>query len=149
MPEIVRHVGDGEPWARRRALDRSAALVAHWEDHGFGWYAATETATGAAVGLFSMNFAGDATAGIDPGDYEIGWWVDPAVWRRGFAREGAAAVLQAVFARPGAGSVIARIRPANVASIRVVDGLGGRLEQELTDHLGLPVQVYRVNAPAP
>jgi len=144
LPEIVRHVGDGTPWARERALERAAQLVAHWKDHGFGWYAATEVVTGAAVGLFSANHAGGLTAEIDPMDLEIGWWIDPAVWGRGLAREGAAAVLGALLARPGAESVIARIRPDNLASIRVAEVLGGRLEAELTDHFGLPVRVYRI-----
>jgi hypothetical protein len=61
--------------------------------------AAIERASGRAVGFIALNLAGEGTAGLDPGEYEIGWWLDPAAQGRGLAREGAQAVLDDALGR--------------------------------------------------
>ena len=38
---------------------------------------------GRTVGLITLNFAGEGTVGLDPGEYEIGWWLgEPLVVHR-------------------------------------------------------------------
>src|SRR5690242_19707823 len=66
MPEVVRHIGPGEPWPRARAEEVAAAQLRHWTEHGFGWRAAVEKSTGEAVGFIALNLAGEGTAGLDP-----------------------------------------------------------------------------------
>ena len=91
VPEVMRFIGTGDRWPPLLAEDVARAERHHWEHHGFGWRAAIDRADGRGVGLFSLNYAGEGTAGLDPGEREIGWWLEPDAWGRGLGSEGAAA----------------------------------------------------------
>jgi RimJ/RimL family protein N-acetyltransferase len=143
LPEVVRHIGTGEPWTPERVDESAARQRAHWRDHGFGWRAAVERDSGRAVGFIVLQLAGEGTEGVDPREHEVGWWLHPDVWGRGLAREGAQAVLDEAFGRLGAPSVVAVIQPANAASIRVATALGLTHAFDGTGRTGEPVAVYR------
>lgn len=88
MPVVMRHIGTGAPWTATEAESHSARALVHWRAHGFGWRGAVERATGRRVGLIALNLAGPGIPGLAEDDYEIGWWIDPAAWGRGYATEG-------------------------------------------------------------
>lgn len=142
-PAVMRYIGDGSPWPDARIADVGAHVVEHWHRHGFGWRVAR--IDGAAIGLIALNFAGDG-AGVDATEYEIGWWLAPSVWGRGLAREGAAAVRDEAFARVGAPSIVARIQPANAASLAVAAAIGLSHETESTGRGGEDIAVLRLAA---
>jgi RimJ/RimL family protein N-acetyltransferase len=146
MPLLIRFIGTGEPWSRRRAEEVAAAKRAAWSEHGFGWRAAIETATDRPIGIMAASLVGDGAPGVDPAEHEIGWWVDPAHWGRGLAREGAAAIRDELFATVGAPSVVARIQPANTASIRVAEAVGLTFDRTTVGRWGEPIAVYRLAA---
>jgi RimJ/RimL family protein N-acetyltransferase len=148
IPEVMRYIGPGEAWSRARALESADRQRRHWEEHGFGWRGATDRATGELVGLMALNFAGEGTPGLDPREYEIGWWLDPRAWGRGLAREGALALREEAFGRLGAPSIVARIQPANAASIAVAESAGLTYDFTTTGKTGEPVAVYRLARPA-
>jgi RimJ/RimL family protein N-acetyltransferase len=83
---------------------------------------------------------------VDATEYEIGWWLAPSVWGRGLAREGAAAVRDEAFARVGAPSIVARIQPANAASLAVAAAIGLSHETESTGRGGEDIAVLRLAA---
>lgn len=151
-PAVVRYIGDGRAWSPARihaVADRNAE---HWRRHGFGWRVAVLTGgAGAgdgaprAVGLIALNFAGEG-AGVDPSEYEIGWWLEPAVWGRGLVREAGLALRDEAFTRVGAPSIVARIQPGNGASLRVAAALGLRHETDSTGRAGEPLSVLRLAA---
>jgi RimJ/RimL family protein N-acetyltransferase len=147
MPEVMRHIGPGVTWTSARARARAAEAERHWEVHGFGWRAAIDRSTGVAVGFIGLNHVGEGTIGLDPGEHEIGWWLDPDVWGRGLAREGAAAVRDEALGRVGAPSLIARVQPANAASVAVAEAVGLRFDVTTTGRWGEPVAVYRLTDP--
>ena len=147
LPEVMRHVGAGVPWSPSEAEQRSARALVHWRAHGFGWRAAVERAGGRAVGLIALNLAGPEIPELADDDHEIGWWIDPAAWRRGYATEGGRAIVQEAFTRVGAPSVVARIRPANVASTRVAAALGLEPERDTAGRVGEPIRILRLRAP--
>ncbi len=142
-PAVVRHVGDGRPWPEAKSAEVSQGLVAHWHAHGFGWRVASEWDSGATVGLIALNYAGEGS-GVDPGEYEIGWWLWPSAWGRGLATEGARRLGEEAFTRVGAPSLLARIQAANDASIGVAAKLGMTLDGAGTGRTGEPFSVYRV-----
>ena len=143
-PEVMRHIGGGQPWSRTRAEKTAGRLAQHWENHGFGWRVASEISTGEPVGLMALQFAGEGLAGLDPRDYEIGWWLSPPHWGRGLAREGGEAVRDEAFARLDAPSVVARIQPQNTPSIAVALALGLVRDFSALGKSGEPVDVYRL-----
>jgi RimJ/RimL family protein N-acetyltransferase len=143
-PRVVRYVGDGRCWTAERVAEVSGRMTEHWRAHGFGWRVAVEKQSGEPVGFAALNYLGDGNAGLDPDEFEIGWWLDPPSWGRGFASEAARAVRDEAFNRVGAPRLIARIQPANDASARVARGLGMSFAFETTGRFGEPCAVYRL-----
>jgi len=144
-PAVVRYVADGLVWSDLRIREVSARNVEHWRRHGFGWRLVRLAASGEAVGFIGLNFAGEGV-NVDPNEYEIGWWLDPAVWGRGLAREGAAAVRDEAFDRLEAPSIIARIQPPNAASLAVAGAIGLTHDFDTLGRTGEPAAVLRLTA---
>lgn len=69
-PEVVRYIGDGQPWSPERAREVAQLIGEHWDTHGFGWRVAVEGT--AAVGFIALNYLGEGTAGLSPDEFEIG-----------------------------------------------------------------------------
>ncbi len=146
LPEVMRFIGPGGPWSREWAEQVAERQRRHWAAHGFGWRPATEMATGELVGFVALNFAREGTAGLDPGEYELGWWLAPEASGRGLAREGASAIRDEAFDGLGAPSVVARIQPGNERSIAVAQAIGLTYNFSTTGRSGEPVAVYRLAA---
>jgi RimJ/RimL family protein N-acetyltransferase len=143
MPVVMRYIGTGVTWSAERSEEVGARQRQRWAELGFGWYAAVEAGTGQHVGFIALNFVGDGGVGLNPTDYEIGWWLAPDHWKRGFVHEGAVAVRDYAFRILEAPSVLARIQRANAASIRVAERLGLTLDRHTTDPLGTAIEIYR------
>ena len=144
IPSIVRYVGSGEVWSHDRVRAVHDRNLEHWRRHGFGWRAAVETAERpAGRTVIALNFPGEGKRGLEPSEYEIGWWLDPAAQGRGLAREGALAIRDEARDRLGAPGVVARIQSANRASIAVAEAIGLELDAISTGAYGEPVALYR------
>lgn len=143
---VVRYIGDGERWSPEKAADVSRWMVEHWRLHGFGWRVAIEKESQTPVGFVALNYLGKESAGLDPGEFEIGWWLAADAWGRGLANEGARAVCQEAFTRLEAPSVVARLQPDNVASARVATRIGMSHEFDTTGAFSERVAVYRLLA---
>jgi RimJ/RimL family protein N-acetyltransferase len=146
LPEVMRHIGDGAVWGRAD-VDRHAQRVRdHWREHGFGWRCAIELAGDRPVGIVALNYAGPDTAGLAADEHEVGWWFDPAVWGRGYASEGARAIVAEAFGTLGAASVAARVQPANAASLRVAAAVGLEPVDEVVGAKGERIVILRRSA---
>jgi RimJ/RimL family protein N-acetyltransferase len=129
-----------------KAEEEAAAQRRHWSEHGFGWRAATDKGTGNLVGFMALSFAGASAPGLDPTEYEIGWWLAPEAWGRGLACEGGAAMRDEAFGALEAPSIVARIQPTNTRSIAVAERIGLRYDFSTTGKAGEPVLVFRLAA---
>jgi RimJ/RimL family protein N-acetyltransferase len=143
-PQVMRHIALGEPWQPSFAREVSDRQRQHWIKHGFGWRAVVEKATQEAIGFSALNFLGDGAAGLDADEYEIGWWLRPSAWGRGYAVESGSAMLGEAFGRIRAPSVVARIQPENDASIRVAYAFGMRRDRSTTGSYGERVEIFRL-----
>ncbi len=143
MPEVMRHIGAGAPMSATDAEQLGRVHIEHWREYGFGWRAVVERESGETVGLVALNFLREGTAGLDPGEYELGWWFDPAVWGRGYATEAARAIKDEAFETVGAPSVVARIQPGNAASVGVAEAIGLTHDFDTTGKLNEPLGVWR------
>lgn len=144
-PTVMRYIGAGSVWPTDRSIEVAKRNREHWREHDFGWRAAVRRDTGEVIGFTMLNFAGEGS-GVDAGEYEIGWWLDPPAWRQGFAREGALAVREEAFIRVGAPSLVARIQPGNRASLVVAASIGLKPESESTGRGGEAIAVLRLTA---
>lgn len=125
-PQTMRVVGAGLPLSREETERGLAALVGHWQVHGFGLWAVEERAGGRLIGR----------AGLwhPPGwsDPELAWLLHRAWWGQGLATEAGRAGLAYGFARRRMDRIIAIVHTANAASRRVADRLGMAAEGETT-----------------
>jgi RimJ/RimL family protein N-acetyltransferase len=116
-PEVERQL---ERKSREDTEGEVAYLAAHWEHEGFGAWAAEERETGRFIGRIGLLRHVDWPA--DP--VEVGWTLDPAVWRRGLATEGGAASLRYGFEALGLDRILSVTLPDNARSRRVMEKLG-------------------------
>lgn len=147
-PRVTRYIGDGLTWTALKAIAVSDRALSHWREHGFGWRVVVELATGAEIGLIALNMMGPGTAGLDPSEHEIGWWLSPDRWGHGFATEGARAVAADAFEQLHVPRLTARILPENAGSVQVATRLGMIFQFNTVADPGIAVAVYRA-APAP
>jgi RimJ/RimL family protein N-acetyltransferase len=114
-PRVMRYIGDGKPMSRdgvTRMLARIIRYPALYPDLGI-WHT-SRSDTGAFVGWFSLKYAGKSP------DIEIGYWLVPGAWGRGFATEGAQALVDYGFDDLGLDRIIGVTHPGNHASQRVL-----------------------------
>ena len=113
------------PFRRSRAeadavMDRMREEIAR---DGYGWTAAEIAATGECIGfigLHQVEVPGLAAAGT----YEIGWRLAPEFWGKGFASEGAGALLAFGFDQLSLNEIISFAVWSNVRSTAVMERLG-------------------------
>lgn len=134
--EAARHIGGVMP--RSTAWRTMAGMTGMWPLLGFGMFSAIEKESGQWVGRL-----GPWMPEGWPGT-EVGWGLARAHWGKGYATEGATAVIDWVFDTLGWTEVIHCIDPANVNSAKVAVRLGSgrrgrtRLPAPL-DHLEVDV----------
>ena len=96
-------------------------VIAHFERHRFGLYAAELRETGQFVGFIGLNiptFEAHFTPCV-----EIGWRLDAAFWNQGLATEGAREVVRYAFEGLGLPELVSFTTVGNLASRRVMEKL--------------------------
>ncbi len=122
-PEVIRYI------TRPRGPVPTTAfyeiVTAHWEAHGFGFWAVESRearSPGALLGFIGLGyptFIPELAARV-----EIGWRLARDAWGRGLASEGAAAVRDHALGPLGLSELISIIDPGNTRSQRVAAKLG-------------------------
>ncbi|HEX6141896.1 MAG TPA: GNAT family N-acetyltransferase [Geminicoccaceae bacterium] len=133
-PAFARFIGGIK--RRSDSWRQLAMLIGHWQMRGYGWYAVTLKGDDRLIGRIGHWYPEGWP------ELEVGWALDPALWGRGYAVEGARACLEVARESLGLASVISLIDPSNRASQRVCEKLGGRPERPfLLD--GTTVDIWR------
>jgi RimJ/RimL family protein N-acetyltransferase len=112
-PRVMRYIEDGKP-VTRAEVERAVLPKVM----GGGWWAAHVKASGAFVGWFELSAAGRGVA-------ELGYRLHPDFWGRGYATEGAAALVEHARA-VGLRRVVAYAMTVNAGSRRVLEKVGLR-----------------------
>jgi RimJ/RimL family protein N-acetyltransferase len=98
-----------------------------WRRHGFGGYAARERTGGRLVGIIGLSVP---TLGTEPrAPVSVGWRLAPASWGKGYATEGASALIAEAFATLRCDRICCITQPENVRSVRVAQHLGMRFTE--------------------
>ena len=123
------------------------ASMAHWDRHGFGSFVvSTLDAPRWVIGFAGVAWREYSDAKV----LNLGYRLEPAAWGKGYATELAAQSLQNAFDRLGLRQVFALVRPANTASIRVLEKIGMERVGALEDVSGeVPSFVYRASSQVP
>jgi RimJ/RimL family protein N-acetyltransferase len=101
---------------------RAAAIEAHFERHGFGLWALEIVNLAPFAGFIGLSVPG-FEAHFTP-CVEIGWRLAADHWGRGYATEGARAVLAFGFEQMGLDEIVSFTVPANLRSRRVMEKIG-------------------------
>lgn len=131
-------------------LDRNAA---HFEQYGFGLWAAELSSTGEFIGFIGLSvpqFEAPFTPCV-----EIGWRLAANHWNKGLATEGAGAVLRYGFESLRIEEIVSFTSVDNLPSRRVMEKIGmNRDPKDDFDHPRLPIGhelrrhvLYRKKAP--
>ena len=124
-PAVMRYLSGGKPTPRRmieqEVLPRF--LRSYERGEGFGVFAAELKATGEFLGWFS--FQPHKDGGTD--EVSLGYRLRRAAWGKGYATEGAQALLRRGFTKLGVRLVSATTYEENLASRRVMEKLGMNL----------------------
>jgi len=118
---VMRYIGDGGV-GTRASVAAALARAAHYYDSfpGLGVWPAEERATGRFIGWFCLKYV-PKTAEV-----EVGYRLLPEAWGRGYATEGARALVARGFDVLGLYRIIGLAHPENLASQRVLQKAGLR-----------------------
>jgi RimJ/RimL family protein N-acetyltransferase len=126
-PAVMRFLNGGEPTPRdviqHEILPRF--LRSYVRSDGFGVWAAIEKSAEEFLGWFSFQPAGEEEASA--GDVTLGYRLRQAAWGKGYATEGARALIRKGFTELGVRRVVATTYQDNRASRRVMEKAGMRL----------------------
>ncbi len=148
-PEVVRYVGLSVPTelAPYQTLIRERYLPYYQRYPAYGYWAALERASNEFLGWFHLRPAQDyrfaREAGYRPGDVDLGYRFRRAVWGRGYASEGAQALVRRALTTEDAARVVACAFVTNRGSLRVMEKAGLRLEAQIAlSEFETPALVY-------
>jgi RimJ/RimL family protein N-acetyltransferase len=138
-PRVMATLGGLRSEEQTRELLRGH--FAHWEEHGFGWWVARDSSTGAFAGRGGLRRR--IVGGLE--EVEVGYAFLPEFWGRGLATELAAESVRVGFEVLGLKELVGMALPTNRASRRVMEKVGFRYERDIV-HADLPHVLYRLAA---
>ena len=138
-PEVVKHLGSGQPASREETETALHSIIAHWGRQGFGRWAAVYKPTRELIGYGGLrNFHGEP---------ELVYLLKKSYWDHGLATEMARASLKFGFEELKFERIIAMAKTANVASHRVMEKAGMCFERTANIY-GMDVVCYALSRPA-
>jgi RimJ/RimL family protein N-acetyltransferase len=128
-PEVMQYIS-GQAETREQTAASIARVQRCWAAWGTSWWALIELQSGRVAGAGAIQYLrreADPPADLQllqTNPLEIGWRLHPDFWRQGLASEAAARMAAFAFQNLAAAELLAVRHPDNVASGRVMDGLG-------------------------
>lgn len=128
-PEVMRYISGGAP-TPRETLERiqlPRMLQRHDAGPQYGFYRAELRAGGGPIGWFHLR-----PERLEPFEMELGYRLRRDVWGQGLASEGSRELIRLALGEWRLPRVAARTLAANLASRRVMENCGMRLEREFS-----------------
>jgi len=121
-PAVMHFITAGRPTPLREIEDDVLpCFLRHYEQYdGYGFWAAQETQTGAFLGWLHLRPA----TGAPNDEPELGYRLRQSAWGKGYATEGAKALVDHAFQQQGAQRVIAETLTVHTGSRRVMEKAG-------------------------
>ena len=141
-PDVVRWVGNGEPFDRALCEKWVEITTAEYAKRGYGMFALLERRSGEVIGFGGLVHLYSQT------EAEIKYALHRSHWGRGFATEAAAALLAYGATQFGLPQVIATTAPENEASHRVLLRAGMQRGALRRDEDGTFTQYFNWRPPA-
>ncbi|MGV9617193.1 GNAT family N-acetyltransferase [Nocardia xishanensis] len=134
-PAVMRYL-TGEPTPRGEVEDEVLPrILRDYQLGSAGRFAAIERSTAAFVGWLALQPPQDGSIT----EVELGYRLPASVWGRGYATEGARALIRKGFTELGVGRVCARTMAVNIASRRVMEKSGLTYVRTFHQHFDDPL----------
>ena len=136
-PEVMRYLNGGHPTPRATIeFEQLPRILDGYDRHGLGWWATHERATGAFIGWFGLR----PQKRRPPDELELGYRLRQPAWGKGYATEGAIAMVEKAFRDLGAARVVAYTMTVNRRSRRVLEKAGLVLVRHYFEDWGEPIE---------
>lgn len=121
-PEVMRFLTGGRPTPRHRIkTEVLPRFLDYYRRHeGLGFWAADDRSTNSFLGWFELRPLDDDR----PGEVELGYRLTRSAWGRGYATEGARALVAMAFTQLAVERVVATTMAVNTGSRRVMEKAG-------------------------
>jgi RimJ/RimL family protein N-acetyltransferase len=114
-PQVMRYIGDGSVWSREVSEQRIRRVLRMYESQpGLGSWVAEEKRTGKFLGTCALMYIPKTV------EVEVGYRLARSAWGRGFATEGARALVRYGLFELGLNRVAGLTHPGNIASQQVL-----------------------------
>lgn len=118
-PRVMRYIGDGSLATRKSVAAAIASATDYYRNYpGLGVWPAEERASGGFIGWFCLKYVPKTV------EVELGYRLLVEAWGRGYATEGASALLRYGFDELGLYRIIGLTHADNAASQRVLQKAG-------------------------
>jgi RimJ/RimL family protein N-acetyltransferase len=135
---VVMHYFEA-PFTRQQSDEAIERYLAAFDREGFSFFAATLRDTGDFAGTIGLQIMRDAVPNLPQPAVEIGWRLAQSAQGKGYATEGARAVVDFAFSKLGLNEVVAITAIPNRTSRHVMEKLGMAHRPELDfDHPRVP-----------
>jgi RimJ/RimL family protein N-acetyltransferase len=122
---ILRYFPNPSPPQRERADRYIAHHLDQWEKRGYGHWAVVNKQDDQVVGWNGLEYLPEIN------QTEVAYLLSKLVWGKGYATEAARAAIKFGFEVKGLNSIIGLVHPENVASIRVLEKCGLKVEDRI------------------
>jgi ribosomal-protein-alanine N-acetyltransferase len=117
-PQVMQHIGAGAlTWIEVR--DIVVRTIDRWNATGMGWWSVRRQEDRYLIGQICLRPEQDL-----PQEVAVGYGLDSAFWRHGYAREALEAVVAYGFTEKALKRIVAIVRPENAASCALLERCG-------------------------
>lgn len=121
-PQVMKYIGLAcQPISREEIEEALVSILNHWNKNGFGRLAVVDKESNKLIGYAGLR--------SHEGTAELVYLLDEPYWNKGVATEISRAIIKFGFEVNNFPRIIAMTRPENLASIRVMEKVGMKLEK--------------------
>jgi RimJ/RimL family protein N-acetyltransferase len=117
-PEVLRYFPSTDSPSLERVKKLVQSQQAHWDEHGYGWWALADHGSDALIGWCGLNVLPDTD------EVELKYLLAEETWGRGIATEASLISLTKWISDTEIEEVIGLVHPENIASRRVLEKVG-------------------------
>lgn len=122
-PDVMRYMRTGKPESRKQTKARLDFITKHWEQQGFGVWAAIHKEHQKLIGFCGLQLLDNTL------EVELAYLLAKPYWGMGLATEAVKASLKYGFEELELDRIVAVARPENVVSQRVMEKVGLKYEK--------------------
>ena len=134
---VLAYFPNQDPPSLQRTQKLVSGQLAHWKEHGYGWWAVELRTESGLVGWAGLQYLPDTD------ETEVAYFLEKKYWGQGLGTEAAQAGLQFGFGELGLARIVGIVHPDNIASQRVLEKAGMQFV-ERTRYFGMDCYRYLI-----